>query len=327
MKLFFTLLASLLICSLSHAWGKRGHETVGSLAAQLLAKEHPAGRFLINHTYDMGYYNNAPDLVWKANPETYKKEFTQHYIDLEMFDRSFEKHRKAAAPVTAAPPSTVAPIESQWSPSRTEFFKTFSDLNEKAGRAPWRIHEMTVRLEKITQDLKKSNLSKKERQQLQEKWLVTAGLFGHYVADLAQPLHVSENHDGQLTKQKGLHHWFEENIVDDLYPSISDDVYKKAQSQWKTFSEKHQKMSAFDLSLELVKDSNKNLQRVLDLDKKLGRSSEKKVSAEYKEIVVERLSTGVLYLAMIWSQHLGWKYDGERFFNFVVAPEYIEPGT
>ena len=186
---------------------------------------------------------------------------------------------------------------------------------------------MTNRLEKITLELKKKTLSKKERHQWQEKWLVTAGLLGHYVADLAQPLHVTENYDGQLTKQKGLHHWFEENIIDELYPTLTDEVYKKAQSQWKTFFEQHKKMSAFELSLELVKDSNKNLKRVLDIDKKLGRASEKKVSADYKEIAIERLSTGVLFLATIWAQHLGWQYDGERFFNFVIKPEYIEPGT
>ena len=309
------------------AWGKRGHETVGSLAAQLLAKENTDGRFLISHTYDMGYYNNAPDLVWKADPVTYKKEFPQHFLDLELFDRSFEKQRKAAPPVTAAPPATVGAIESPWNPSRTDFFKKYSDLDEKAGRALWRIQEMTNRLEKITLELKKKTLSKKERHQWQEKWLVTAGLLGHYVADLAQPLHVTENYDGQLTKQKGLHHWFEENIIDELYPTLTDEVYKKAQSQWKTFFEQHKKMSAFELSLELVKDSNKNLKRVLDIDKKLGRASEKKVSADYKEIAIERLSTGVLFLATIWAQHLGWQYDGERFFNFVIKPEYIEPGT
>ena len=325
------LLMCIVVSSRAHAWGKRGHETVGSLAAQLLAKELPRGRFLSNHSFDMGFYNNAPDLVWKADPDTYKKEFPQHFLDLELFDRAFAKAALSAPPVTAAPPKNVgtdgSSITAQWNPSRAQFFKTFPDLDEKAGRAPWRIQELCLRLDKIVQDLKKKNLSKKEHHQLQEQWLVTAGILGHYIADLAQPMHVTENYDGQLTKQKGLHHWFEENIVDDLYPAITDEVYKKAQGQWKSFYQTHQKMTAFDLSLELVKDSHKNLKRVLDLDKKLGRVSERKVSGEYRELVIERLSTGVLFLATIWSQHLDWPYSGDKFFNFVVKPDYIEPGT
>jgi DNA-directed RNA polymerase specialized sigma24 family protein len=55
---------------------------------------------------------------------------------------------------------------------------------------------------------------------------------GHYVADLAQPLHVTENHDGQLTGQKGLHHWFEENVVDALSPYLYEAVFQKAKNEW-----------------------------------------------------------------------------------------------
>jgi S1/P1 Nuclease len=293
------------------AWGKRGHEMVGSLAAQLLAKEHPQGAFLASHSFDMGYYNNAPDLVWKANPEIYKKESPQHYVDIEIFERAFKKRNETNA----------------WNPSRLEFTKKFPEINEKAGRSPWRIQELVSRIEKTTQSLKNKKLTKKEKHQLQEEWLVTAGILGHYFADLAQPMHVTENHDGQLTKQKGLHHWFEENIVDELSPLLYEAVFEKAKAQWKDFFEKHKKMSAFELSLELAKNSHAALPRVLEIDKKQGRSSEKKVSGAYKEIVIERLSLGVLYLATIWGSHLDWTYDGDRFFNFVATPAYIEPGT
>lgn len=293
------------------AWGKRGHEMVGSLAAQLLAKESSSGRFLTHHSFDMGFYNNAPDLVWKANPEIYKKEFPQHYIDFEIFDRALKAKNDS----------------SPWNPVRSEFFNKLPDIDKKAGFAPWRIQELALKLEKISKDLKNKSITKKDKHTLQEQWLVTAGILGHYVADLAQPLHVTENHDGQLSKQKGLHHWFEENIVDDLSPHLYDDVFKKARTQWSEFSAKHAKMSAFDLSLELARNSHQALPKVLELDKKLGRASESKVSGAYRDLVVERLSLGVLYLAQIWSQHLDWSYDGERFFNFVTAPPYIEPGT
>jgi hypothetical protein len=308
MQLLTVILISVFL-NQAWAWGKRGHEMVGSLAAQLLAKEHPDGKFLIHHSFDMGYYNNVPDLVWKANPKIYKMESTQHYLDLEIFERSFKKKNES----------------SPWIPERKEFFKKFPDIIEKAGRSPWRIYELNLRLQKATQDLKNKKLSKKERQQLQEQWLLTAGILGHYVADLAQPLHVSENHDGQLTGQKGLHHWFEEDIIDELYPFISSDVFKKAQAQWKEFYQTHKDKNAFELSLELAKNSHLALPQVLAIDKKQGRSSASQASTAYRELANERLTLGVLYLAAIWSANLGWTYDGERFFNFVVAPEYIEP--
>lgn len=310
MRLIGSVLIFFSVCEV-FAWGKRGHEMVGSLAAQLLAKEYSQGAFLSAHAFDMGYYNNAPDLVWKANPEIYKKESTQHYVDLEIFERAFKKRNET----------------NPWTSSRSEFTKKFPEIDEKAGRAPWRLQELEARLEKTTQSLKKKKLSQKEKHQLQEQWLVTAGIMGHYFADLAQPLHVTENHDGQMSQQKGLHHWFEENMIDELSPHLYEAVFEKAKSQWKEFYEKHKSLSAFDLSLELAKNSHAALPRVLEIDKKQGRASEKKVAGAYRDIAVERLSTGVLYLATIWAKHLDWTYDGDRFFNFVTAPSYIEPGT
>ncbi len=310
-KIIVLFASTLFFTSSALAWGKRGHEMVGNLSAQLLAKEHPQGKFLLQHSFDMGYYNNVPDLVWKVDPEIYKKEGHQHYLDIEIFERAFSKKKD----------------ESPWNSSRTEFFKKYPDIDNKAGRSPWRIEELSQKLKGITQQLQKKSLNKKEKHQLQEQWLVTAGVLGHYIADLAQPLHVSENHDGQLSRQKGLHHWFEENIIDDLHPSLAEPVFQKARSEWKAFYEKNAKKSPFELSLELAKNSHAALQRVLDIDKKQGRASEAKVSAAYKELAIERLSTGVLYLSLLWSQNLGWDYNGDHFFNFVPAPAYIEPGT
>lgn len=107
------LLCSLLFpYSMSYAWGKRGHEMVGSLAAQLLAKEYKGGEFLLYHSFDMGYYNNAPDLVWKSDSDTYKKEYNQHYMNME----NFEKVK-----------------DLQWNKSRKQFLKSIQTLNPHSG--------------------------------------------------------------------------------------------------------------------------------------------------------------------------------------------------
>ncbi|NJL26207.1 MAG: hypothetical protein HC902_14330 [Calothrix sp. SM1_5_4] len=51
------------------AWGKRGHQIVAETAAHLVAGQ-PEARFLRNHSFDLGYYANVPDVIWKK-PATY----------------------------------------------------------------------------------------------------------------------------------------------------------------------------------------------------------------------------------------------------------------
>src|SRR6185436_14731228 len=43
---------------------------------------------------------------------------------------------------------------------------------------------------------------------------VTAGHLAHYAADATMPLHATENHDGQLTGQRGIHRRIEASLVD-----------------------------------------------------------------------------------------------------------------
>lgn len=300
------LVAVLLVPSHSFAWGKRGHETVGSLAAQLLAKEHKGAEFLLYHSFDMGYYNNVPDIIWKANDETYKKEFMQHFMDMEAFLK-------------------IKNIK--WNKNRRDFFKKYADIKPNEGRALWRIQELYEENEKTAKQLQRKIADKKEQHDLQAKWIMTAGIMGHYVADLAQPLHVTENYDGQLTEQKGVHHWFEEEVVDQLYPDIKTDAFNSAKAQWAQFHKDNKNKPVFELVQQLVKSSQEKIPDVLKIDKEKGRSNAKDAAAAYKDLATARIAVGVLYLAEIWSRQTDWKYNGDRFYNFNAAPSYIEPQT
>ncbi len=51
-----------------------------------------------------------------------------------------------------------------------------------------------------------------QRQDLEQILLYSADL-SHYVGDLHQPFHTTENHDGQLTGQLGIHSRFESDLV------------------------------------------------------------------------------------------------------------------
>src|SRR5579863_9775925 len=86
MKVLIRLLCILaLFPSCVWAWGRRGHSIVCQSAAYLASRE-PEANFLKNHSFDLGYYCNVPDLIWKR-PATFKQESTNHFINLEIFDR------------------------------------------------------------------------------------------------------------------------------------------------------------------------------------------------------------------------------------------------
>lgn len=296
------------------AWGKRGHETVGSLAAQLLAEKQKGAEFLKNHTFDMGYYNNVPDIVWKSDPETYKKEFFQHFVDMEEFESVKE-----------------------WNSNKTDFFKKYPNIKETAGRSFWRIQGLYDQLETISKKLsadqntealsdKQKSEEKIKKQHLdQSKWLLYAGVMGHYVADLAMPLHVTNNYDGQKTNQKGIHKWFEETLVDELYPEIHIEVFNQAKKQWDVFHKTNKSLTVFELAQQLTKDSQSQIPLMLKIDKKIGRKDIHKASKEYRQLIIDRLTMGTLYLAEIWSRQTGWPYNGEKFYLFNSQPAFITP--
>ncbi|HMN67673.1 MAG TPA: hypothetical protein PKC28_03960 [Bdellovibrionales bacterium] len=293
------------------AWGKRGHQIVGENAALLVSSEPEAG-FMRDRSFDFGYYANVPDIIWKR-PKTYEKERNQHFMDMEHFDKAF-----------AANSSVTKPFEIP----RKDFEAKFPELKENAGRAYWRVREMNDKLTELTKQLRELPEPKgKARRAWQEKWLVLAGTMGHYIGDLAQPLHVTENYDGQLTGQKGIHAYFEDEAVDQLYPAIGYDVHKRAMKRWPDFKKKNADKSVLQLMEDLAKTSNGRLPELLKLDKGGDRADVKKMAGRYRDLIEDCLVDGVLTLAEIYRRQLGWKFDGEKFYFFSGEPEFIAPGA
>jgi len=303
------------VCTLSHeayGWGRRGHQMVGETAAMLVADDLPRPSLFKEHSYDLAYYCNVPDFIWKR-PETYEMERAQHFMDLEIFDRAFAKKNADAAAVYALP--------------RAEFEKQFPEVDRKAGRAFWRIREMVSSLETETAKLRElKELKGSARQELQGKWIVLAGTLGHYVGDLSQPMHVSENYDGQMTGQRGLHKFYEDDCVDELYPKISPRVMQDARTRWKQVKAKYAKKTLLELLHDLTDSSQKELRNVLTVDKKNSRENVTKACGQLEGSIRKRLVEGSLVLAEIYRRNSGWPYDGEKFYFFAGEPAYIPPG-
>ncbi|MCM2281107.1 MAG: hypothetical protein NDI61_04600 [Bdellovibrionaceae bacterium] len=311
---FLLLAASLMTAPQAHAWGKRGHSVIAQTAAMIGADRKTENEFLRNHAFDLGYYANVPDIIWKK-PETYKIESNNHFMDMEIFQRAFSA--KAGDAVLLKP----------FELNRAEFEAKFPDVPVTAGRAYWRIRELMERLQKAKTELSKTDLTREKRHEHQATWLVVAGVIGHYVGDLGQPLHVTENYDGQMSEQKGVHAFFESDVVDSFAPGeLEAEIGQQAARKAKTFFQAATGKSDLALLEELTTKSHKQLADLLKADKKIGRQSMSKARSAYRKLMVDRMVDASLYLAELWSRATGWTYDGEKFFTFVSTPEFIPPG-
>ena len=336
---------TLLTRTSAEAWGKQGHAIICETAARLIAlKNQP--QLLREHSFDLSYYCNVPDLIWKR-PATYKLEWFNHFMDLEIFERAFQKRK-----VTDAGPR---PFELD----RLSFERAYPDIPESAGRAFWRVVELNKRLNEAASELKNlspavqlasknagpglQNTQAKSqahaRKETQLEWLVTAGAIGHYVGDLSQPLHVSENFDGQLSEQKGVHRFYEDIVVDELVyaapahgsgskSGLKQQVFARAQTKWRDFHETNRKKKIEQLVEELASDSQRDLKHVLEIDRKFGRKNLPAAAQAYSKDIAERLIRGSLTLAEMYSRSLEFTYEDEGFFDFAGEPPYIfAPGA
>jgi hypothetical protein len=74
------------------------------------------------------------------------------------------------------------------------------DSLQAYGIVPWHVQVMLGRLTKAFKEKKYAAILKNSAE------------LGHYIADAHVPLHTSENYDGQLTGQKGIHAFWESRV-------------------------------------------------------------------------------------------------------------------
>ena len=159
-------------CTLS--WGIIGHERINKAAVMALPK--PLLVFFYNHIDFVTQESSVPDLRKYVISD--KNEGPKHYFDMENFGD------------VASFPQTMADAK-----------KKYDDkFLSKNGTLPWYIQEMMGKLTTAFKEKRKNEI------------LFIAADLGHYIADAHMPLHTSDNHDGQLTDQKGIHSLWESRI-------------------------------------------------------------------------------------------------------------------
>ncbi len=158
------------------AWGPGAHRMVNNWAVQTLPPEM-RGFFAANRQYLTDHANDPVEWMEK---DRYERK--QHYIYLDKYGRF---------PFLDLPHSFKSAIE-----------RYGSGRVNRNGLLPWHIGEFSLRLTNA--------LKAHDWEQAKE----VAAALAHYVADAHDPLHTTENYDGQLTGQPGLEQRFGFQVVD-----------------------------------------------------------------------------------------------------------------
>jgi hypothetical protein len=147
-------------------------------------------------------------------------------------------------------------------------FRKWTDAVEKFledtllayGIVPWHIQTVYNRLVKAFEE---KNI---------DYILKNSADLGHYVSDAHVPLHTTENYNGQLTNQKGIHAFWESRLPE-LFADDYDYLVGTAEYQY----------SVLDVAWKAVESSFNSLDSVLLFDKELSLEFEQDKQYSYEK--------------------------------------------
>jgi hypothetical protein len=174
MKHFLLLFICCLLTAQCYCWGFFAHQKINYLAVFLLPPEMMV-LYKPNITF-LSEHAVDPDKRRYAVSE----EGPRHYIDIDHYGKY---------PYPNLPRS--------WKDAVSKFGE---DSLKMFGIVPWHIQTMLRRLTNAFKEKDFANIMKNSAE------------IGHYIADAHVPLHANSNHNGQYTKQKGIHGFWESRV-------------------------------------------------------------------------------------------------------------------
>jgi hypothetical protein len=219
-------------------WGFFGHKRINRIAVFTLPTEmfgfyKEHLEYLTDHAVD-------PDMRRYA----VEGEAQCHYIDLDHYYKPGEN------------PFEIIPR--RWNDAVAKFTE---DTLQAYGIVPWHIQVMKFKLQKAF-ETKNVDLILKYSADI-----------GHYIGDSHVPLHTTENYNGQLTGQKGIHGLWESRLVE-----INAEDYDYFVGKGKYIK------NVLDFSWDNVRDSHNALDSVLRIEKEITSNfpADRKYSYEQK---------------------------------------------
>jgi hypothetical protein len=187
--LFVILLVS--ITSESYCWGFFAHKKINYFAVFLLPPQ-----MLVLYKPNIEFLSEHA-----VDPDKRRyavaAEGPRHYIDIDYYGKY-----------------PYPELPHNWKEAVAKFGEDSLTAN---GILPWHIQIMLNRLTKAFKEKNFSSIMKNSAE------------IGHYIADAHVPLHVSSNHNGQLTNQKGIHAFWESRIPELLADKQFDFFIGKAE--------------------------------------------------------------------------------------------------
>jgi len=229
---FFLFLSSILCASIP--WGFYAHKRVNRYAVFTLPEEL------------VGFYKKHIDHLTEhavdADKRRYaiKEEAPRHYIDIDHYGEN---------------PFEIMPRK--WTDAVEKFSE---DTLLTYGIVPWHIQTVYNRLIKAFEEKDIDYILKNSAD------------LGHYVSDAHVPLHTTENYNGQLTNQKGIHAFWESRLPE-LFADDYDYLVGTAEYQY----------SVLDVAWQAVESSFNSLDSVLLFEKELSREFEQDKQYSYEK--------------------------------------------
>lgn len=220
-------------------WGFYGHKRINRMAVFTLPPEM-LGFFKENIEFITDHAVD-PDMRRYA----VEGEAQRHYIDIDHYgEHAFDS------------------VPRKWDDAVAKYTE---DTLQAYGIVPWHIYFMKYRLQKAFES---KNI---------DLILKNAAEIGHYVGDAHVPLHTTENYNGQLTGQKGIHGLWESRIVE-----LDADEYDYFVGKAKYLSQ------VLDFAWDAVHASNNAVDSVLSMEKQLSDSlsSDEKYTYEQRGNVI-----------------------------------------
>lgn len=258
----------------AYSWGFFAHKKINRMAVFTLPQEMMV--FYKKHIEYISEHAVDPDRRRSAVAD----EAARHYIDIDHY---------GPHPFDSVPRFWKAAV------------KKYSEDTLKAyGIVPWHIDKMVYRLQEA---FKNENM---------DLILHYSADLGHYIADAHVPLHTTENYNGQLTNQKGIHGFWESRIPElksegyDYWVGRAKYIEKPINKAWSTVKESH---AAVDSVLKFEAELNAKYPP----DKKYsfenrGNTLTKVYSVEYTEdynkmlngMVERRMRDAIVTVGSLW---------------------------
>ncbi|HLP33981.1 MAG TPA: zinc dependent phospholipase C family protein [Bacteroidia bacterium] len=284
MKKLFQIFAFSTLVMLMCSWGFFAHRQINRLAVFTV----PAPLF--------GFYKANIEYLTEHAVDADKRRYSdeaeacRHYLDAD--------HYEQLPPIDTIPKYWKQAVE-----------KYTEDTLKAYGIVPWHIHIMTFRL---TEAFKQKD---------KRKILRLSADLGHYVADAHVPLHATENYNGQLTGQNGIHGFWESRLPElfsnnyDFFTGKAHHIEDVQQAAWVAVNGS---FAAVDSVLRLERELSKQFpdDRKYAFEQK-GNMTVRVYSKEYAaaydrlmgDMVERRMRASVILVGSLW--YTAWVNAGQ----------------